>query len=263
MTPMCRMLIAAALCVIQIGVPQPVQAEGRVLIFAAASTREAVLAVADLARKKLSVEVVASFAGSASLARQIEAGAPADMFLSANAAWMDRLAKDGLVDIETRRDLVRNRLVVIAPKDTAMPHIPDPLTGDADLGGALDGGRLALAEPGSVPAGIYAKEALVSLGLWDTVSARLAPAADVRGALALVERSNTPLGIVYATDARASAGVSVVSSVPYETHRPIVYPIALTMTGAENLDAGRLLDLFLSLDGQSAFASRGFEPAAP
>ena len=216
-----------------------------------------------IARDRLDVDLKASFAGSSALARQIESGAPADLYLSANTAWMDRLEASGLIDAGSRRDLVRNRLVVIAPTGTTPSGLPDPLSAEADLPGVLAGRRLAIAEPDSVPAGIYAKQALSFLGLWPVLTGSLAPAADVRAALALVEHGEAPLGIVYATDARAAAGVAVVSTIPVEAHRPITYPIALTTGGAQRPQARALLELFLSLDGQTAFAERGFEPIAP
>lgn len=244
-------------------IPSEAEAGDSVVVFAAASTREAVLTVAALAGDRLGIDLKASFAGSSALARQIEAGAPADLFLSANTAWMDRLVASGLVDGASRQDLVRNRLVVIAAADSAPTGIPDPLSAAADLTSALAGGRLAIAEPDSVPAGIYAKEALTALGVWPAVAGRIAPAADVRAALALVERGEAPLGIVYATDARAASGVTVVSTIPAQAHRPIVYPIALTTGGARRSAARDVLALFLSLDGSTAFAERGFEPAAP
>lgn len=241
----------------------PGLAADSVLIFAAASTREAVIAVADLARQRFGIELKASFAGSSGLARQIESGAPADIFLSANSAWMDHVERAKAIDPGSRRDLARNRLVVIAPADAPLPDLPDPLTMDADLAAALDGGRLAVGETASVPAGIYARQALTTLGLWDSVARRLAPSADVRATLALVERGEVRLGVVYATDARASAKVRVVSHIPHEAHEPVVYPIAMTSKGAANSAAGKVMELFLSLDGATAFANLGFEPVAP
>jgi molybdate transport system substrate-binding protein len=241
--------------------PLSANARETVLIFAAASTREAILSIAKLADDDLGIDLKASFAGSSALARQIESGAPADLFLSANAAWMDYLAASNAIEPRSRRDLIRNRLVLIAPAGSVPAGVPDPLSASADLGSTLAGRRLAIAEPDSVPAGIYAKQALNALGLWAAVSHRLAPSADVRTALALVERGEAPLGIVYATDARAAPGVSVVSMIPDGSHQPIVYPIALTANGALRQAAQKVLALFLSESGLAAFSARGFEPA--
>lgn len=238
--------------------------DDRVLIFAAASTREAVEAVVAIARRESGLHAVSSFAGSSSLARQIEAGAPADLFLSANVAWMDHLEQRGAVAAGTRRDLVRNRLVLIGPAaDPPSVDLPDPLNAAADLAAALADGRLAIAEPTAVPAGIYGRQALSRLGLWPAVADRLAPTADVRAALALVARGETPLGLVYATDALAAAGVVVVSRLPADSHDPIVYPVALTQSGAGRPAARALYDLLTGPRGLEEFRARGFEPAQP
>lgn len=258
-----RSVAAFFLCAVAcLAAPLSASARESVLIFAAASTREAVLSIARLAAEvDPGIDLKASFAGSSALARQIQAGAPADLFLSANADWMDRLAASGDISVPSHHDLMRNRLVLVAPAGSVPDGIPDPLSASADLASALAGRRLAIAEPDSVPAGIYAKQALNALGLWTAVSTRLAPSADVRAALALVERGEAPLGIVYATDARAAAGVSVVSMIPDGSHQPIVYPIALTAGGALRPAAQKILALFLSDRGLAAFSRHGFEPA--
>lgn len=233
----------------------------RLLVFAAASTREAVLAVIERASKDLDVPIAASFAGSATLARQIEQGAPAHLFLSANRQWMEYLESTGSIMPDTRHDFVRNRLVLITPR-----HVPTPaisLVSSTALSTALGDGRLAIADPSVVPAGIYARQALETLGLWSSVADRLAPAAHVRAALALVERGAVPLGLVYVTDAQASADVVVVGELPTESHEPIVYPIALTTVGLATPSAHALLKTFLSPAGRRAFIRRGFEPADP
>jgi molybdate transport system substrate-binding protein len=193
------------------------------VVFAAASLRNALDAAAALYTKRTGVHVVISYAGSSALARQIEAGAPADVFISADLAWMDYLERKGLVQSATRRNLVGNRLVLIAP--AAQPQTLRIEPGFA-IGRALGDGRIALAEPDSVPAGKYAKAAFEKLGVWDQISGRVAAAANVRAALALVARGEAPLGVVYQTDARAEPAVMVAGIFPDSTHPPIVYPVA-------------------------------------
>ena len=167
--------------------------------------------------------LIANYAGSSALARQIEQGAPIDVFLSADLAWMDFLESKKLIEPGTRRIVAANALVLVAPAGAAPSVV---IERGMDLKAKLGGGRLALADPDAVPAGKYAKEALRSLGLWDQVVGALAPAENVRATLALVARGETPLGIVYATDARVEPKVRVVAVFPAGSHKPIVYPAA-------------------------------------
>lgn len=268
LAPPIRSLVACLLLLLAAAV-RPVQASdgSPVLVFAAASTREAVEAVLDLAKREHGIATVASFAGSGTLARQIEAGAPADLFLSANTEWMDRLADSGAIDRESRAALVGNALVMIAPKnapegaETSAPpvtHLTEAWLNGRLSGGDFKDGRLAIGDPRAVPAGIYARQALERLGLWQSVAQRLAPTPDVRTALALVERGAAPLGIVYRTDALASRGVAIVAEIPSDSHAPIRYPLALTARGARSEAAGRLRASFLSPEGVAAFTARGF-----
>jgi molybdate transport system substrate-binding protein len=168
---------------------------------------------------------VSSFASSSTLARQIEAGAPADLFISADQKWMDYAADKKAIDPATRATLLGNSLVVVAPKASAQGAIT--IDEKTDWTSLLKGGRLAVGDPQHVPAGIYAKEALQKLGAWETLSPKLAPAEDVRGALALVERNEAPLGIVYGSDAVASKGVKVVGTFPEASHQKVEYPLAI------------------------------------
>ncbi len=194
------------------------------LVFAAASLRDALDAVlADYGRSGGS-PAVASYASSSTLARQIEQGAPADVFISANPQWMDYLAERGLVRAESRADLLGNGLVLVAPEasDLALEIAPG-----FDLAGALAGHKLAMGDPDHVPAGIYAKAALESLGVWAAVAPVVVRAENVRAALALVGRGEAPLGIVYSSDAVADPSVRVVGTFPPDSHPPIVYPIAI------------------------------------
>lgn len=254
-----RSRISAGLLLMALSCPGPgIAAQDRVLVFAAASTREAVEAVLEVGHREQGIDAVASFASSAALARQIESGAPADLYLSANIAWMDHVEAAGLIDPGSRQDLIGNGLVLIAPLGRSPLAAAKLLAAESPILDWLSGGRLAIGEPNSVPAGIYARQALNSLGLWKTVEDHLAPSGDVRAALALVERDAVPLGIVYRSDAHASRRVEVVAEVPRANHAPIRYPIALTREGAGSRQAISLMDLFLSPEGQAHFTSHGF-----
>lgn len=191
--------------------------EGKITVFAAASLTNAMQDIATQYKKEKNVDVVSSFASSSTLARQIEAGAPADLFISADQKWMDYAVDKKSIDTATRETLLGNSLVVVAPKASAQKDFTiDSKTNWTSL---LNGGRTAVGDPEHVPAGIYAKEALQKLGAWDTTAPKLAPAEDVRGALALVERNEAPLGIVYGSDAVASKGVKVVATFPEDSHK--------------------------------------------
>lgn len=193
-------------------------------VFAAASLKEALDAAVRPFEAASGRRVAISYAGSNVLARQIEAGAPAALFISADREWVDELESHGLVVPGTRRDLVANELVIIAPASSRLQlHVAPGF----DLARALAGGRLALANPDAVPAGRYAKASLQHLGAWEAVRDRIAPAENVRGALALVARGEAPLGIVYRTDALAERGVRIVDTIPAGTHAPIVYPMVV------------------------------------
>ncbi|ELY4674898.1 molybdate ABC transporter substrate-binding protein [Cronobacter turicensis] len=199
--------------------------DNTVTVFAAASLTNAMQDIAKDYAKGNTVKVVSSFASSSTLARQIEAGAPADIFISADQKWMDYAADKKAIDASSRKTLLGNSLVVVAPAKSAQGDIVINRT--TDWKSLLNGGRLAVGDPAHVPAGIYAKEALQKLGAWETLSSQLAPAEDVRGALALVERDEAPLGIVYGSDAVASHGVKVVGTFPEDSHQKVEYPLAI------------------------------------
>ena len=223
------------------------------LVLAAASLQGALDEAADRWAAAGHPRPVLSYAGTPAIARQIEAGAPADLFVSADAEWMEELAARGLIRADSRAVMATNALVLVAG-----PGITAPASND--LGAVLNGNeRVAIADPDSVPAGRYAKASLNALGLWGAVEPRLIPTENVRAALALVERGAVPLGIVYATDARASARVRVVSRIPARTHPPIVYPLAL-MTASRNADAEPFLQFLLDREGQAILARHGFGP---
>jgi molybdate transport system substrate-binding protein len=232
------------------------------LCAAAASARPVVVFAAASLRNALD-EVIAgwpggtatvAYAGSPALARQIEQGAPADLFISADGPWMDHLAGQGLLREGTRRDLLGNRLVLIAHGPAAPLGAIGPGT---DILGLLKGERLAMAHVAAVPAGRYGRAALEALGLWAGLAGRLAQAENVRAVLALVARGEAPLGIVYATDAAAQPGVSVIGTFPTSSHPPIVYPAAV-LAGSTNPAAGALAEHLASAAARAVFDRHGF-----
>jgi molybdate transport system substrate-binding protein len=241
-------MLFCALATAAASAPRPVT------VFAATSLTDALEQLGDDFTRSTGVKVRFSFAASSVLARQIEAGAGADMFFSADQAWMDYLQQRGRIREATRRNLVGNRLVLIAPADTTLQLKIAP--GFALLS-ALGGGRLATGDPDSVPVGRYAKSALTSLGVWQDMEDRLVRAEDARHALMFVARGEVPLGIVYASDARIDRNVRVVDVFPAGSHRPISYPVALTR-GA-SAEAARFLDFVQGPAGRAAFEQRGFE----
>jgi len=195
------------------------------LVFAAASLSDSLTQVDAAFTAETGVQVKASFAASSVLAKQIEAGAPAEVFLSADREWMDYLEQRSLLQPGSRYDLLGNALVLIAPRDSALRV---KITPGFNLAGALGEGRLASADPDSVPAGRYTRAALMNLGVWSQVSGRLIGAENVRAALEYVARGEAPLGIVYRTDAQVEKRVRVVDVFPPDSHPPIIYPVALT-----------------------------------
>ena len=229
------------------------------VVLAAASLQESLTAAADAWASQGHERPVISFAASSALARQVEAGAPADLFLSADEEWMDRLATLRLIRPSTHVDLLTNRLVLIAPATSAR-HLT--IRRAFPLARALGNDRLAMADPDTVPAGRYGKAALTSLGVWPSVASRIAPAENVRAALALVERGEAPFGIVYATDARASSKVRVIGIFPASSHPAIRYPIAVLAT-ATSSDAERFRRFLLSDQGRAIFARFGFGTIPP
>jgi molybdate transport system substrate-binding protein len=246
--------LAAVLGVVcpEIG-PARAQNQGAV-VFAAASLKNALDAVNEAWRRETGKSVRISYAASSALARQIEQGAPAHIFVSADTDWMDYLDGRGLIDRATRGDLLGNRLVLISPAAAARPLEPTP---GFDLAGALGDGRLAMANVDAVPAGKYGKAALEKLGVWTKVAPRVAQTENVRAALLLVSRGEAPLGIVYRTDAIVDANVRIVGTFPNDTHPPIIYPIALT-SGATHPDAAAFLAFVRSPTARAIFEAQGF-----
>jgi molybdate transport system substrate-binding protein len=230
-----------------------------VTVFAAASLTDALQEVGRDFEASSGTGVKFSFAGSSLLARQIEAGAEADIFFSADADWMDYLEQRKLIRRSSRRDLLSNRLALIAP---AFAKVTLKIAPRFGLAAALGDGRLALADPATVPAGKYAKAALTTLGVWDAVASRIVPAENVRVALAYVARGEAALGVVYATDAKAERRVRVVDIFPEDSHPRIVYPVALTAHGGSS-EAQAFLGYIIDAKAAAVFERYGFTVAAP
>jgi len=227
---------------------------GDLVVFAAASLKNALDAINAQWQKETGKKALISYASSSALAKQIEQGAPAQMFISADLDWMDYVAQKNLIKPETRSNLLGNRIVLIAPKDKAQSIQIRP---GFDLAKVLGDGRLSMANVDSVPAGKYGKAALEKLGVWSSVSNRIAQAENVRAALLLVSRGETPAGIVYQTDAVADPNVEIIGTFPEDTHPPIIYPIALTAS-ATHPDAEVFLAYIKSAKAKPLFEAQGF-----
>ncbi len=234
-------------------VAAPAQQRGP-LVLAAASLQEAMVEAADVWAVQKHPKPIISVAGTPALARQIEAGAPADIFISADDEWMDYVAGRGLIRPKTRASFLSNRLVLIAPARSASRL---KIGRGFPLAQALGAGHLAMADPDAVPAGKYGKAALRALGVWPDVQMKITRSENVRAALALVERGEAPFGIVYATDAQASQRVRVIGVFPAGSHPPITYPIAI-LKASTNRDAEGFRRFLISREGRAIFARRGF-----
>lgn len=230
-------------------------ADKGITVFAAASLTNVLQDLGDAYTKETSIPVKFSFAASSTLARQIENGSRADLFFSADLEWMDYLQARNLIQPATRRDMLGNQLVLVAPLDSKVslkiePHFP--------LAATIGTGRLATGDPDSVPVGRYAHEALAHLGVWDEIAPRLVRAESVRAALAFVDRGEAVLGIVYTTDALVDKNVRIVAAFPADSHAPIIYPAALA-TGAK-AEAAKFLAYLHGPAGDLAFERYGFKP---
>lgn len=229
-------------------------ADTDVIVFAAASLKTALDDLVPTLERAAAGRVRVSYGATSALARQIEAGAPAAIFISADREWMDYLAARQLIRTDSRSDLLGNRLVLVAPRDRPVTIVIEP---GFHLRAALGTGRLAVADPSAVPAGKYARAALTSMRAWDAVADRLAPTENVRAALLLVARGEAPLGIVYETDARAEPAVATVGVFPASSHPPVIYPVALT-TSMSTPGARRVLDALCSPAAGAVFTRHGF-----
>lgn len=247
--------IAVSLFLMSSLLPGVVSAQSQQTVFAAASLTDAIRQANDLWVAEGNPPFQFNFAASSTLVRQIEQGADAAVFISADERWMDWAQERDLIAKDTRVSAIGNRLVLIAPKDST---IEVDLTKDTDIVALLgEGNRLATGDPQHVPVGRYAQQALTALGQWEAIEPRLARADNVRSALLLVERGEAPLGIVYETDAAASAGVRIVGVFPKETHDPVTYPFAV-VTKADGPDARKLLDFLTGPKVQEVYGRLGF-----
>jgi len=250
---MARAWLAAGMIAALLGIAAPAASAAGVTVFAAASLSDALGDVAKAYQAKTGTLPALSFAASSTLARQIEASRGADLFISADTDWMDYLDSRGLIAHETRKNLLGNKLVLIAP---ASANVSLAIAPHFDLLGALKGGRLAIADPDTVPAGRYARTALSTLGVWNSVVNRTVNAENVRVALSYVARGEAPLGIVYATDAYGEKSVRIVAAFPDNTHAAIVYPAALTRDAGPG--ARKFLDFLSGPEASAIFQKDGF-----
>jgi molybdate transport system substrate-binding protein len=249
-----RSFIAATLATGAMAPAFPISLQPAVTVFAAASMKNALDDVNGAFTRSTGVKVTASYAATSALMKQIENGAPADVFISADLAWMDYGAQRNLIENDTRIDLLGNRLVLIAPKDSNVGAVTiGPGFDLADLAGD---GRIVTGDVRAVPVGKYAKAALVTLGAWAVAERKLAMTENVRAALTLVARGEAALGIVYETDARVEPNVKIVGVFPAGSHPPIVYPVARTRHARPG--AGRYLAFLQSAAAGAIFESHGF-----
>jgi len=253
-----RSVLWGLLCVTGVAAVAHADETKTILVFDAASLTEVVDELGRAFTERAHLQVKSSPAASSALAKQIEAGAAADVFFSADLGWMDYLEQRKLLRPGSRHDVVRNRLVLIAP---AASKLSLKIAPRFELDKALGGGKLATGDPDSVPAEKYAQAALEQLGVWNTVSGQIVRAENVRAALAFVARGEAPLGVVYRTDALAEKRVRIVDEFPGGTHPPIVYPIALTARASP--EARRFLEFVVAEAAQPIFRKYGFEPIAP
>ncbi|MDD2604136.1 MAG: molybdate ABC transporter substrate-binding protein [Desulfobacterales bacterium] len=235
--------------------PSMADESGSVTVFAAASTTNALNDVIALFTERGLGTGVPSYASSSTLAKQIENGAPADIYVSANAKWMEYLEARGLVASGTRVDLLSNRVVLIVPADSPVEAVS--LEVGVDLAALLGDGHLAMGDPDHVPIGNYGRQAMEKFGAWAAVAPKLARAKTTRAALAMVERGEAPLGVVFATDAAISRKVRVVGRFPADSHGPIIYPVAI-VAGHETAAAKRFMDFLTTPEALAAFEKYGF-----
>ncbi len=250
---------AAASLAAMLLVTVPSQAADNVLVFAAASLKNALDNINAAWKADAGKEATISYAASSALAKQVEGGAPADVFISADLDWMKYLSDKKLIKPDTETKLLGNRIVLIAPKDSKAETTIAP---NFDLAALLGDGRLAMGDVKAVPAGKYGKAALESLGVWASVEGKIAQAENVRAALKLVSTGEAALGIVYQTDANAEPGVKVIGTFPEDSHPPIFYPMALTAE-SKHADAAEFVKFLQSAKAKELFEAQGFTFLAP
>jgi molybdate transport system substrate-binding protein len=231
-------------------------APAEITVFAAASLTNALEELGKSYEAAKGGKVKFSFAASSQLAKQLEAGAPAQIFMSADEKWMDYAAEKNLIEKATRKSPIGNTLVLIAPADSKIDKVE--IAKGFDLVKLLGAdGRLATGDPDHVPAGVYAKEAFQNLGVWQAIDPRLARADSVRGALTFVEKGETPLGVVYETDAKVSPKVKIVGVFPADSHKPVAYPFAI-VKGQDNVASRGFFDYAAGEPGMAVFTKYGF-----
>jgi molybdate transport system substrate-binding protein len=250
-----RLIAIVAFIAVFAGAAPAASAEDAILVFAAASLKNGLDDVDAAFSRATGVKITASYAASSALAKQIEQGAPVDVFVSADLKWMDYLADKKLIKPETRLNLLGNKLVLIAPADSKLSNVP--IANGFDIAKLAGDGRIAVADTKAVPAGLYAKAALENLGAWAAAEPKLAQAENVRATLAFVARGETPLGIVYATDARIEPKVKIVGEFPSGSYPPVTYPIA-EMAASKNAAVGKYLSFLRTQDAKTIFEKYGF-----
>ena len=250
-----RLFVIVGFVIALAGAPQPLIAQEQITIFAAASLKNALDDANAAFTKATGTKVVASYEASSALAKQIEQGAPADVFISADLRWMDYVAEHKLIKPDTRINLLGNKLVLIAPTDSKLDHVA--IGQGFDVAKLAGDGRIAVADVKAVPAGLYAKAALEKLGAWAAAEQRLAQAANVRASLAFVARGETPIGIVYETDAKVERKVKIIGTFPDGSYPPVTYPVAAT---ADTKKAGvaQYLGFLRSSAAKAIFENYGF-----
>ena len=247
--------LAGLMAIAAVGLTQPAAAQETITVFAAASLKHALDDVDGAFSKAGGAKITASYEASSALAKQIEAGAPADVFISADLRWMDYVAERKLIKPDTRINLLGNKLVLIAPKDSKLDHVA--IAQGFDIAKLAGDGRIAVADVKAVPAGLYAKAALEKLGAWAAAEPKLAQAENVRATLAFVARGETPLGIVYATDARIEPKVKIVGVFPDGSYPPVTYPVAATANTAK-ASVAKYLDFLRTKQAKDIFEKYGF-----
>lgn len=250
-----RLFAFIALMSTLIAAPQIAAAQDTLTVFAAASMKNALDEANAAFGKAAGVKVTASYAASSALAKQIEQGAPADVFVSADLQWMDSVTERKLIKPDTRVNLLGNKLVLIAGKDSKLDHVA--IGQGFDIAKLAGDGRIAIADVRAVPAGLYAKAALEKLGAWKAAEPKLAMAENVRATLAFVARGETPIGIVYETDAKIEPGVKIVGTFPDGSHPAVTYPVATTASAKSAL-AERYLSFLRSATAKAIFEKYGF-----
>jgi len=250
-----RMIAAAALIAVALPLSHAAAQEKTLTVFAAASMKNALDDANAAFTKATGVKVTASYAASSALAKQIEGGAPADVFISADLQWMDYVAGKSLIKADTRLNLLGNRLVLIAPTDSKLDKVT--IAKPFDIAKLAGDGRIAVADVKAVPAGLYAKAALENLDGWAAAEPKLAMAENVRATLAFVARGETPVGIVYETDAKVEPKVKIAGVFPESSHPPIVYPVAAT-AASTNADNANYLKFLRTGEAKAIFDKYGF-----